>query len=76
MDSNTITKYEKVRIIGTRANQLALGAPAAVEIGDLTDVIKIAEKEYALKKIPLIICRQLPNGKEIEIPFSEIDITT
>lgn len=73
MDSKKITKYEKVRIIGTRANQLALGAPAAVEIDDLNNVIKIAEKEYVLKKIPLVICRQLPNGKKIEIPFSEID---
>ncbi len=40
-------KYEKTRIIGTRATQLAMGAASTVECPDETDPLRIAEKELS-----------------------------
>ena len=58
-----ITKFEKAKIIGVRAEQLAVGAKANMEVPEyLTDVREIAEKEFYEKKIPFIIRRKLPDG--------------
>ena len=58
-----ITKFEKAKIIGVRAEQLAVGAKANIEVPEyLTDVRKIAENEFYEKKIPFIIRRKLPGG--------------
>jgi len=62
-----ISKFEMVRLIGERANQLSLGAPPMVDIEDLTDAIQIAEKELRENKIPLVIRRVFPNGNVKEI---------
>ena len=40
----------------------SMNAPPMVEVNDETDPLKIAEKELAEKKIPLIIRRFLPDG--------------
>jgi DNA-directed RNA polymerase subunit K/omega len=40
-------KYERTRIIGTRATQLAMGATSTVECPDEVDPLRIAEKELA-----------------------------
>ena len=58
-----ITKFEKAKIIGVRAEQLAVGAKANIQVPEyLTDVRKIAENEFYEKKIPFIIRRELPGG--------------
>jgi len=66
---NRLSKYEKARIIGVRANQLANGAPSTVDIGDLDNAFDIAEKEFVERKIPLIVKRKFPNGdvKDIKL---------
>jgi DNA-directed RNA polymerase I, II, and III subunit RPABC2 len=58
-----LTKYEKARIIGSRALQISKNAPIFVEIepGEW-DPIKIAEKELVERKIPFVIRRYLPDG--------------
>ncbi len=58
-----LTKYEKARVIGTRALQISKNAPVLVDLGkDDIDPILIAEKELAERKIPFIIRRYLPDG--------------
>ncbi|OMJ09089.1 DNA-directed RNA polymerases I, II, and III subunit RPABC2 [Smittium culicis] len=57
-----MTKYERARILGTRALQLSLSAPVMVELDGESDPLEIAAKELREKKIPLIIRRYLPNG--------------
>lgn len=57
-----ITKYEKARILGTRAMQLSNNYPPQVDIGDDTDFLSIAMKEYDAGVIPLFILRKLPDG--------------
>tara|TARA_B110000211_G_C13769948_1_gene417074 strand:+ start:129 stop:347 length:219 start_codon:yes stop_codon:yes gene_type:complete len=57
-----ITKFEKVRVISERANQISEGAPILVDYEGLTNSLDIATKEFNERKIPLIIKRTLPNG--------------
>ena len=57
-----LTKYERARIIGVRAEQLANGFNSSVNTEGMTDVVKIAEKELKERKLPLIIQRTLPDG--------------
>lgn len=58
-----ITKYERARVIGERAQQLNAGAIPFVKVDpNIIDGYLIALKEYDAKKIPFIIKRPLPNG--------------
>jgi len=57
-----LTKYERARVIGSRAEHLANGSNTAVNTEGMTDVVKIAEKELEERKLPLIIQRTLPGG--------------
>ena len=58
-----LTKYEKARVIGTRAEQIERGAPPFIK--DLDENIihgrTIAIQEFEKKLIPFIIARPLPN---------------
>jgi DNA-directed RNA polymerase subunit K len=55
------TRFEKARIIGARALQIARGAPVAIKT-DLKDPIEIAELEFEQNVIPLDTKR--PKGFE------------
>eukprot|EP00897_Mesotaenium_endlicherianum_P005056 jgi/Mesen1/4579/ME000232S03833 len=57
-----MTKYERARIIGTRALQISMNAPVMVELQGETDPLEIAAKELREKKIPFTIRRYLPDG--------------
>jgi len=56
-----LTKYEKARVLGTRAMQISLGAPVNIEVQGASDPIVIAEMELVQNKSPLVIRRYLPN---------------
>ncbi|GAD94959.1 subunit common to RNA polymerases I, II, and III [Paecilomyces lecythidis] len=57
-----MTKYERARVLGTRALQISLNAPVLVDLEGETDPLQIALKELNQKKIPLIVRRYLPDG--------------
>ncbi|KAI1777595.1 RNA polymerase Rpb6 [Hypoxylon cercidicola] len=57
-----MTKYERARILGTRALQISMNAPVLVDIEGESDPLQIAIKELRAKKIPLIVRRYLPDG--------------
>lgn len=57
-----ITKFEKARIIGTRATQIANNAPPLVDIGDEIDPIKIADMEYNAGVLELYVIRKFADG--------------
>ena len=69
-----MTKYEKARIIGTRALQLSKGAPPMVKTDGMIDVIKIAEKELREYKMPFIISRKMPDGSYINVRTCDLVI--
>ncbi|KIW00103.1 uncharacterized protein PV09_08288 [Verruconis gallopava] len=57
-----MTKYERARVLGTRALQISMNAPVLVDLEGETDPLAIALKELREKKIPLVIRRYLPDG--------------
>ena len=57
-----ITKFERARVLGTRALQISMNAPVMVELEGETDPLQIALKELRSKKIPITIRRFLPDG--------------
>lgn len=57
-----LDRYERARVLGTRALQIAMCAPVMVELEGETDPLQIAMKELKQKKIPIIIRRYLPDG--------------
>lgn len=69
-----LTKYERVRVLGTRAKQISLGAKILVNNVDLTTKshIEIATIELELGVIPFKIRRPLPNGQVEEWKISEL----
>ena len=72
--SKYMTKYERARILGTRALQISMNAPVMVEIEGETDPLKIAQKELRLRKIPIIIRRFLPDGSFEDWPIEDLQI--
>ena len=69
-----MTKYEKARVLGTRALQISMNAPVMVELQGLTDPLQIAMKELEQKKIPIIIRRYLPDKSYEDWHVSELTI--
>lgn len=73
-----MTKYERARVLGTRALQIRYGtiqvhertntnypsgnAPVLIDVEGMTDPLQIAAKELQEKKIPLVVRRYLPDG--------------
>ncbi len=51
------TKYEKARIIGARALQIAMGAPVLIETEEI-DPIEIAIAEFEKGVIPITAKRE------------------
>jgi len=68
-----LTKYERARVLGTRALQLSKNAPPMVvpQPGE-TDPYKLAERELAESKIPFIIRRYLPDHTYEDWKLSEL----
>jgi len=60
--TNYMTKYERARVLGTRALQISMNAPVMVDLAGETDPLKIAMKELRERKIPMIIRRYLPDN--------------
>ena len=64
LNENEFTKYEKTRIIGTRALQISMGAPFLIKISEkkLEEIhynpIEIAKLEYEADAIPLTVKRK------------------
>jgi DNA-directed RNA polymerase subunit K/omega len=70
-----LTRYEKARICGARALQLAFGAPLLIEKPtDVIDPIKLALLELKAGILPLTIRRENPNGNFQDIPINKLII--
>ena len=69
-----MTKYERARVLGTRALQISMNAPVMVDIAGETDPLKIAMKELRERKIPMIIRRYLPDNSYEDWNIDELII--
>jgi len=69
MSEEKMTKYEKARILGSRALQIASGAPFLVDLKkkDLEKIrynpVEIAKVELEKGVIPISIVRSLPHER-------------
>jgi DNA-directed RNA polymerase subunit K/omega len=58
-----LSVYERTKILGFRANQLAQGAPPYIARPEhVTSVFDIAKMELEQRRLPYIIKRPLPDG--------------
>ena len=70
----TLTRFEKARIMGSRALQLSLGAPPFIDFSkNISTSLEIAMEELDQKVIPIVIRRTLPNGDYQNIPIDKFD---
>ena len=73
MTEQKFTKYERARILGARALQIAMNAPLLIKISkeDLEkirfDALKIAEIELDSDILPISIHKPFPKKKEEEL---------
>lgn len=68
-----LTKYERARVLGTRAMQLEQGAPPMVDLLPGDEPLTIAKRELHHKPrplMPLTVYRHVPGGEDEEIPVS------
>lgn len=67
------TKYEKARILGSRALQIAMGAPFLVKINEKKlkelhfNPIEIAKIEFEEGVIPITVRRPLPHEQRTPV---------
>jgi DNA-directed RNA polymerase I, II, and III subunit RPABC2 len=71
-----LTKYERARLLGTRALQLSLNAPPLVEVTERErgDPLLIAGKELRERRLPLMVRRFLPDGSYEDWSLDELVI--
>lgn len=64
------TKYERARMLGSRALQISMGAPFLVKLGEKEleglkyDPLAIAKLEFDQGVIPITVRRPLPESSE------------
>jgi len=69
IDQADYSKYERARLIGSRALQISMGAPMLIKLSkkQLEELkynpIEIAKKEYEAGVIPISVKRPLPEQK-------------
>lgn len=74
---NVLTKYERVKVLCIRAEQIQRGSPIMFEYDPKKipwNPHRIALEELKQKKCPLIIQRTLPNGKIENFKVNEMEI--
>lgn len=68
-----LNKFEKARLLGVRIQQLSAGAEPKISTEGFETIQDIVEEELRLRKIPLIIKRNLPNGESEEWKLEEFE---
>lgn len=69
-----MTKFERARILGARAQQIAMNAPVLVPVDGETDPLAIALKELREGVLPIMIRRILPDDTYEDWKVSEMEV--
>jgi DNA-directed RNA polymerase subunit K/omega len=68
-----LTIFEKTKMLGFRANQLAQGSKPFITIPPhVTDVLEIASMELEQKRLPYILKRPMPDGSFEYVRLSDL----
>lgn len=70
----TLTKYERVRVLGERAKQISLNAKPMIKGVENLDPKEIAKLELKMGVLPMIIIRPLPTGQKEKWKVNELKI--
>ena len=73
--SKYMTKYEKARVLGTRATQISQNSKLLLskeEACNISDPLELATKELLLKRLTIVIRRYLPDGNFEDWPVNEL----
>ncbi len=69
-----LTRFERARVVGARALQIAMGAPVLIDVSpQLKSPIDIALMELEERVLPMTIRRSLPDGTSQNIPLRLLD---
>lgn len=68
-----LTKYERVRALSVRTEQLAKGAKPMVNVKGSINAVEIAKKELEMRTIPLFVVRTLPNGRKEKFDINQLE---
>lgn len=69
-----LTKYERARILGTRAMQISHNAPVLVPLEGEVDPLIIAAKELRQRVLPIVVRRRLPDNTYEDWPINELEV--
>ena len=70
-----MTRFERARIVGARALQIAMGAPIIIEVTEAhAGPIDIAVLELESGILPITIRRTLPNESYQDIPLKWLNV--
>jgi len=65
-----LTRFEKARVVGARALQIAMGAPILISpTSGVGNPIDLALAELDASVLPITVRRMLPNGDYQDIPI-------
>ncbi len=68
-----LTRFERARIVGSRALQISMGAPILIDIpSNIKSPMEIALLELREKVLPMSIRRTLPDGTSQNIPIKRL----
>lgn len=72
--ATVLTKYERTKIVGMRAEQISRGAQAFVDIppGVPFDPVEVAERELMSRRTPMIVVRTMPEGKQTMLRLQDV----
>jgi len=82
MEQQNFTKYERARILGARALQIAMNAPLLIKITDEDlekikyDALKIAEVELDSGILPISINKPFPEKKQEKLKRAKEQIVS
>ncbi|MHA1770044.1 MAG: DNA-directed RNA polymerase subunit K [Candidatus Thorarchaeota archaeon] len=66
-----LTRFEKARIIGARALQIAMGAPTLIDMASAPPgLFALAEAELRAGVLPMTVRRTKPTGEYTDIPLA------
>ena len=70
-----LTRFEKARIVGARALQIAMGAPLLIDHSEgVSNPIDLALEEFKRGLLPMTIRRSLPDETSQDIPLTWLSI--
>ena len=70
-----LTRFERARIIGARALQIAMGAPILIDIPkELTIPTEIAVAEFKKRAVPMTVVRRIEGRAPITIDIASADL--